>query len=307
MSDETITELVTEVEPVDLDDTQPFSNLPERRRREWVPSVWAAPGTGGGAPKISGGYERDIVSGAPAPRAFNRPDQRYTQADATMQANRTARAAAEYSSSVILQGPNNIIEVRSSSGNNYDVASDLSNCDCPDIWRLRQSGKPSVTCKHIELARMALLDPVYASGLWQSAEKVAIDAGVSVEAVRAACQQGLITASKLHGVWAIPPDQATALVFIFTPLIPSIATVSPAGAAAGSGDTLVTITGENYCMYSRIVWDGVTALPTTVVSSSEVSATIPAVDLTSPGTFNVRVENAFRGGATSKPVDFIVS
>src|SRR5258708_10521972 len=66
------------IQPIhDDNDTQPLAGDPNRDHRMWIPSDWAAPGTGGGHPKLSGGVEVDTRSGNIAPRGLNRIYQRY--------------------------------------------------------------------------------------------------------------------------------------------------------------------------------------------------------------------------------------
>lgn len=307
MSDTDITSIVSQVLPADPKDTQPFGNIPERRRRIWIPAVWKPVGSGGGAPKISGGFEADIQSGIVVPRSFNRPDQRYTLDETELIARREARAAAEYALSVVLLGENNLFEVRSISGNNYDVASDLSSCDCPDKLRLSLSGQPEVPCKHMLIVDMALSDPIYTDGLNWSTDKAAEAVGVDVSTIQKACRDGLISASKVHNVWVITPAGGASLQFIFTHLTPTLLSVDPIDIPAGSPDTSITITGTGFCQYSQVVWDAQSVLTTTFDDPTQITASLLAMYVTSPGTHTLRVENAFRGGATSEPVNFIVT
>lgn len=189
----------------DEDDTQPNRNAPERNRRTYVPATWAAPGMGAGHPKLSGGETIDNKTGNPAPRGMNRPDQRYAGTDATLDANRAARAASEYATSVILLGAEGRYEVRATSGNNYDVASDTNDCDCPDQFRLKASGKLAAYCKHCHLVRLALIDPLLPNGLKWSTAKLAEAIGIDERSAEILCDTGTVAASKVHNVWVIDP------------------------------------------------------------------------------------------------------
>ena len=77
----------------------------------------------------------------------------------------------------------------------------------------------------------------------------------------------------------------------------SISSISPMMALAGSPDLMLTVTGSNFVddthNKSEVVWlvnGGYTALTTTFVSSSQLTAVIPAALLASPATAKVSVE-----------------
>ena len=75
-----------------------------------------------------------------------------------------------------------------------------------------------------------------------------------------------------------------------TPPPAAVTSLAPASANAGSGATLLTVTGSGFTSTSTIDWDG-TALPTTYVSSTSLTATIPATDLSVPGSGSVTVSD----------------
>lgn len=189
----------------DPQDTQPFSNDPTRKHRIYIPATWAAPGMGGGHPKLSGGVTVDYKTGLPAPRAYNRPDQRYDLTQSELLSRREGRAAAEYAETVILRGDGGRYEVRSRSGNNYDVSSDLLFCDCPDWLRVDESGYGIIRCKHIYLVMLALADESLPDGVWWSTARLAEFLGVSERVAQFLCQDGFFDATKVHGVWELPP------------------------------------------------------------------------------------------------------
>lgn len=318
MPNDDLDQVVTEVLPSGLPDTQPLANLPSRKRREWIPSEWSAPGEGGGAPKLGGGIEIDTKTGQEAPRSYNRPDQRYALPAGELQSRREARAAAEYPDTVILIGEDNIIEVRSISGNNYSVASDMQSCDCPDNLRLIASGRTDVACKHRLMAQMAWAAELSGIPIPWSTARAAQEAGVAVETVRQACANGLVVASKVHNVWLIQPNQGQTLAAMYTRSQPRILVLTPDTVPAGTGATAITITGVRFTPYSRAVWAGTTVLTSLFVPAipahipqplayTEVTCAIPPALLTMPGVFNIRIENAYRGGSTSEPVLFTVS
>jgi hypothetical protein len=71
---------------------------------------------------------------------------------------------------------------------------------------------------------------------------------------------------------------------------PAITTISPATVLAGSGDTLLDITGSGFVSSAVITWNG-TSLTTSFVSSTEVKAMVPASDLTGSSVSQVAVTN----------------
>src|SRR5690348_6107822 len=105
----------------DENDTQPFTHGTDENNREYIPATWSPGGGPGGSPKVSGGYTKSKTNGPVSTRGLNRRDQRWTQPEATLIANFTARGIAELPSCVIAQGAKNRIEFRAPSGNNYDL------------------------------------------------------------------------------------------------------------------------------------------------------------------------------------------
>jgi YVTN family beta-propeller protein len=85
--------------------------------------------------------------------------------------------------------------------------------------------------------------------------------------------------------------------------VPSITTISPSTVAAGSAANFtLTINGTNFVAGSMVNFGGVT-LTATVVSSKQLTATIPAA-ATFPGVVAVTVTNPAPGGGTSSAVNF---
>jgi hypothetical protein len=102
--------------------------------------------------------------------------------------------------------------------------------------------------------------------------------------------------------------------------VPTLTSVSPGSTALGYPDTIVTLTGTNFVAGSTVAFNGATnsasgstaelngvALPTTFVSATELTAAIPAADLTAAGTDSITVVNAGPGGGTSAAVAFSVT
>jgi IPT/TIG domain-containing protein len=68
-----------------------------------------------------------------------------------------------------------------------------------------------------------------------------------------------------------------------TPLTPTVATISPNSVVAGGAAFTLTITGTNFVAASMVTFGG-TARTTTFVSSTQLTAAIPADAIASAGT-----------------------
>lgn len=190
------------------DDTQPFANPAAPSHRHYVPATWAEKGEGGGAPKLSGGYELDNRTGERAPRSFNRPSARYAQDAATLETNRATRGAEEAPDCYIAQGAGGETEIRTPSGNNYDIAADGFTCDCPDRQRLNQSGHPTLKCKHVYAVEAAVASAGGYANLPWAPSKWAETVGIAIRTAESLCRLGIITATKKLDCWQITPGDA---------------------------------------------------------------------------------------------------
>jgi hypothetical protein len=94
--------------------------------------------------------------------------------------------------------------------------------------------------------------------------------------------------------------------FTITNPLPTISSISPATAVAGSGGFTLVITGTNFVTNSVVRWNG-NDRPTTFVSSTQLTAAIPASDVATAGTANVTVFNPAPGGGTSNTATFTIT
>ena len=92
--------------------------------------------------------------------------------------------------------------------------------------------------------------------------------------------------------------QSNPAPFISQPLV-------PAAAKPGSAAFTLHVSGTNFVSGATVLWNG-NALATTFVSSSELSATVPAGNVASRGTATVTVSNPNPGGGISNAVPFPV-
>jgi 6-phosphogluconolactonase (cycloisomerase 2 family) len=109
-----------------------------------------------------------------------------------------------------------------------------------------------------------------------------------------------VPGSLLEAITVFPPATCTNPVpLIGQPLVPD---ATPPG---GSGFNL-TLNGTGFVTNSIVKWNGV-ALPTTVVNDNQVTAMVPARDITVAGTASVTVTNPAPGGGTSNAAFFTVT
>ena len=85
--------------------------------------------------------------------------------------------------------------------------------------------------------------------------------------------------------------------------VPTITTLSPASVLAGSGAFTLTVTGTKFVSGSTVNWNG-TALTTTYVSATQLTASVPATDTATAGSESITVTNP--GGPTSTAASFAV-
>lgn len=80
----------------------------------------------------------------------------------------------------------------------------------------------------------------------------------------------------------------------------------PTATAPGGSSFALTVNGTGFVSASAVNWNG-TALSTTFVSSSQLTATIPASDIANAGTASITVTNPTPGGGTSLPAFFEIT
>lgn len=90
------------------------------------------------------------------------------------------------------------------------------------------------------------------------------------------------------------------------PDIPSLTAIAPSSVPAGSSAVSLTLYGSNFKNGSIVLWNGA-ALTSSRVSATQMTATIPAIDLLLTGTANVTVTNTTAGGGTSSAKVFTIS
>jgi hypothetical protein len=82
------------------------------------------------------------------------------------------------------------------------------------------------------------------------------------------------------------------------PGIPMLTAIAPSSAAAGSAAITLAVYGSNFAQGAAVQWNGAT-LSGQWISATEMTATVPAADLSAAGSANVTVVNQGSGGGTS--------
>jgi len=87
--------------------------------------------------------------------------------------------------------------------------------------------------------------------------------------------------------------------------VPAIGGISPAFTNAGGAVFTLTINGSGFIASSTVYW-GTSALTTTHVSATQITAQVPAADTAAAGTNAISVQNPAPGGGTSNAWQFEV-
>src|SRR6266550_691655 len=72
---------------------------------------------------------------------------------------------------------------------------------------------------------------------------------------------------------------------------PTTTSISPTSTIAGSGQFILTVNGTNFDSSSKVNWNG-SALTTTFVSSTQLTAIVPAANVAVAGTASITVKNS---------------
>jgi uncharacterized protein (DUF1800 family) len=103
--------------------------------------------------------------------------------------------------------------------------------------------------------------------------------------------------STASGYPNLPPGSVS--ISVLNP-VPVLNTVTPSGFSEGT--TTVTVSGSAFVYGAQIMWNGI-AIPTTLVSGTQLMAAIPAPN---PGTYPLLVTNPDPGSANSKTLPVLV-
>lgn len=88
--------------------------------------------------------------------------------------------------------------------------------------------------------------------------------------------------------------------------VPTVTSISPTTAVAGSSGLTLTVTGTNFVATSVLNWNG-SPRTTTFVSATQITGEIPAADIASVGSASVTVVTPAPGGGTSAESTFTIT
>jgi hypothetical protein len=89
-------------------------------------------------------------------------------------------------------------------------------------------------------------------------------------------------------------------------MVPALNSISPTSATAGGTSFTLTATGSNFTSGSVVQWNG-SALPTTVVSSTQLQASVAGSLIASAGSIPITVYTSGRYGGTSNGLTFTIN
>jgi hypothetical protein len=114
---------------------------------------------------------------------------------------------------------------------------------------------------------------------------------------------GLLISPTQYSVAVANPSGPLSNAATFSVFAPSIASLKPSSAGAGSATLSLAVIGANFLVGSGVSFDG-TALATTYVSSTLLNATVPATLMAGPKVAKIVVTNP--GGSVSPAASFTV-
>ena len=108
-----------------------------------------------------------------------------------------------------------------------------------------------------------------------------------------------------NGLTRTATSPPVTVVFSSNP-VPSLTSLSPARVAAGTGAFTLTANGSGFVSSSVVRWNGAPR-PTTLVSSTQLTAAITAADIAAPGSAQITVFSPTPGGGTSSAVALTIA
>lgn len=133
---------------------------------------------------------------------------------------------------------------------------------------------------------------------------------VSATMLTATIPAGDIASTGTAAVTAVNPApgggaSSPSLTFSINNPVPNATSLSPASATAGGAKFTLTVNGTRFVSGASVLWNGA-ALTTTFVSKAQLTASVPAADIATPGTAAVTVSNPTPGGGASGPLTFTI-
>ena len=116
---------------------------------------------------------------------------------------------------------------------------------------------------------------------------------------------GLAISNRFNIVLVVSSDKNDLAIVQLPNVAATVSDISPSQVAAGAGATTLTINGARF-VDGAVVYFGATALVTTWVSSSTLTAAVPVALLAAAGNINIRVQNPAPAGGTSESLVFSI-
>ena len=88
--------------------------------------------------------------------------------------------------------------------------------------------------------------------------------------------------------------------------VPTLTSLQPTSASAGGAAFTLTVNGTNFISSSTVQWKG-TALATTFVSATQLTASVMAAEIATAGPAAITIANPSPGGGTSNALNFAVT
>jgi hypothetical protein len=133
---------------------------------------------------------------------------------------------------------------------------------------------------------------------------------VSSTSLQAAITAADVAATGIESITVVTPTPgggtSAAVNFMVDNPLPVLTSLNPGALLAGSPAFTLTLSGSEFVSASVVQWNG-SPRPTTFVSSTQLRANIPALDVASSGATNVTVFSPTPGGGTSAVVPFLIS
>jgi len=213
------------------------------------------------------------------------------------------------SSSLTITGVGTVVVAANQAGNtNYSAATQVTQ---------------SIVVNVIGVAATPTFSPV--AGVYTAAQTVSISdttAGATIyyttngttPTTSSTVYGGAITVSSTETLEAIATAtgystsavaSAAYTINIPTNPVPAISGISPAFTNAGGAVFTLTVNGSGFIASSTVYW-GTSALTTTYVSATQLTAQVPAADIATVGTIAITVQTPAPGGGTSNAWQFEV-
>jgi prepilin-type N-terminal cleavage/methylation domain-containing protein len=106
--------------------------------------------------------------------------------------------------------------------------------------------------------------------------------------------------------WSPSGGSSNSKTFTINNPLPTTTSIAPNATTTGGSQFTLTVNGTNFVGGSIVQWNG-SALTTTFVSSSSLTAVVPAASIASGGTVPVTVMNYAPGGGTSNSQTFTIN